>query len=251
MDATKQIIFLVFMWGLVAAYTTRRECYVRGNVYNEGDMFQHTSRSGCAYNCTCEISNGRPIGNCTHRCSAFTFPPGCHPTPNACGCAADYECPDGEKCQDKETGLLYSVGETWSNSTCTCRCLGNRRGVYQCECRGPPVMPARLIADQPCVPDPQETCYSCPTVTNTGEMRGNPLCGNREKCEKWGYLHSFNHTSVNMTCTCYGPRGFTQCVNMGRGPRRGRRSIPLSLVRMETAGIPQMTSSVAMVIDVD
>uniref|UniRef100_H2Z8E9 Uncharacterized protein n=1 Tax=Ciona savignyi TaxID=51511 RepID=H2Z8E9_CIOSA len=242
-------ILLVLMCGIADLFASSNECYVKQNIYKEGEHFQHTSKSGCVYNCTCEISNGRPIGNCTHRCNVFTYPPGCYPTHNACGCATDYNCSDGEKCQDKETGLLHSVGDSWRNSTCTCTCLGQARGVYQCECRRPTVRPAKLLRGNTCVPNSQDTCYSCPVVTDTGVLRGNPLCSERRKCDQWPYIHSHNGRNLTMTCTCYGPNGLTQCVP-ARRQSRIKRSILFSIITVETSESRHVSAGEPMIMRV-
>lgn len=191
----------------------QKRCMVNTTWYEDGEQFDHWFKtSPCKFLCTCVVKKVKnfwvPSGSCVHSCPKFSYPPGCTPVSDGC-CATSYVCPDGEKCQDQETGMLYEVGKTWAlNSTCECECLGEGIGKYNCRCYKAVPVPSleedeKRNFESPCRPDDSQSCASCPI--------GSISCPIRAKCEKWH--HEFE--GIPMECTCYGNKG-TRCVSKTR-----------------------------------
>ncbi|XP_039248458.2 uncharacterized protein LOC120326264 [Styela clava] len=199
----------------------QKKCYVNSTYYEEGETFGHTFKgSPCKFECTCVIRKIKnlwiPTGACVHRCPPMSYPPGCEPVSDEC-CARSYICPDGEKCQDKETGMMYAIGETWerttTDSSCECTCFGERVGRHQCKCIK--TVPINFMEEEyeveptkiPCEEDDSQSCSACPLGMTTCPIRG--------KCERWPYMFE----GIGMECTCYGSEG-TRCASKREEDRR-------------------------------
>ncbi|XP_076802832.1 uncharacterized protein LOC143446870 isoform X1 [Clavelina lepadiformis] len=211
----------------------KKVCLLKNVRYSEGTQFQHEWKPGCLLNCTCVIQGEKAYGNCTKRCNPFSYPPGCKVLRNACRCPSKYTCPNGDKCRNPETGKLYVIGKGWKNDSCNCICLGERRGAFRCQCASNESKPIAqfkrnetestnaVIMKDRCVPDKNITCYSCRTLVTT---HGDPNCFRKRKCDRWPHQFNQNGIKTTLMCTCYGPRGFTQCITRRPTRKRERRS---------------------------